>query len=92
MIVAAVLIFLGIVTVAIFGALGGIPALPSELGTVLNYVFGILSTGFGILNTFCYANVVVALWGFSLVLFNVEKAYKLVMWVLKKIPMFSVSD
>ena len=92
MIVAAVVVFLGIVTAAIMATLVGIPALPPELSTVLGYVLPILRGGYGVLNTFCYAGVIVPLWTFTLVLYNIEKAYKLVMWVLKKIPMFSVSD
>lgn len=90
MITAAVIVFLGIVTVALFATFVGLPTLPGELGSVLAWATGILAAGFKVLNTFCYAPVVIALWAFSTILFNVKKAYDLFMWGAEKVPMWGV--
>ena len=92
MIVIAIVALAGVVLAALYAALVGFPTFPSELTSVLDQIVGYLTDGLGFVLSFTYGEVIVALLGITIAVTTVISGYEFIMWVVKKIPMFGVSD
>lgn len=92
MILLAIVALSGVVIALVIVALSSLPAMPSDVFGTLDTLATYFSQGMRFLMSFVYGDVVVALWGFLLAVIAVYEGYKLVMFIVKKIPMFGVSD
>ncbi len=73
----------------IFGWIN-LPQLPAEVETVINQLFLYMESGIGFLYLFFNMSLVKIMLPFVLVVSNFEKVYKLVMYVLRKIPFLGI--
>lgn len=92
MILVAILALSGVVLVAVAAALGNLPSYPTQVVDIMNTFLTYLRSGAGFIMAFCHPAPVKAMLAFSLGLIAIYEGYKLVMWVMEKIPMFGVSD
>lgn len=92
MILLAIIALSGVVLALIAGVLGGLPAFPSSVTTYMSLFLTYLRAGCGFFWCFVHPAPVKAMLGFTVAVIGVYEAYKVVMWVMKKIPMFGVSD
>lgn len=90
MIVAAVLVFMAIMTAAIIGCFVGLPAMPTEISSIIDFLTAFLVGGVKVMNVFCYPAVVVPCLAFRIALEAAYKVYQLTMWTAKKVPMWGV--
>lgn len=88
-IAALSLVVLGLV-ISAFGA--GIPALPADVVSMINDVLGVFRMSVGVLLAYVHPGPIRAALGVTVAALTIYKGYKLVMWVVKKIPMFGVSE
>ena len=92
MIIVAILALSGVVLLAVASALGGLPSFPAEVLDFMNTFLTYLRAGSGFVWSFVHPAPVKAMLAFTVAAIGVYEGYKLVMWVMKKIPMFGVSD
>lgn len=92
MILVAILALSGVVLLAIASALGTLPSFPSSVVSMMNTFILYLQSGIGFIYNFVHPAAVKAMLGFTVAIIAVYEGYKIVMWVMKKIPMFGVSD
>lgn len=92
MIVLAVIAFSAVVLTLVFAALGGIPTLPPAVTVYANLAINYIKVGSGIFFQLCYSEVVIPLLVFTMAITTIFYAYKFVMFIVKKIPFFGVSD
>ena len=92
MILVAILALSGVVLLAIASALGALPSYPDAVVGMMNTFITYLQSGIGFVYNFVHPAVVKAMLGFTVAIIAVYEGYKIVMWVMKKIPMFGVSD
>lgn len=92
MIIVAILALSGVVLALLFSVLQQLG--PGDSG-VFSYILAYMpyvTRGVKFVNGFCYANVVMPMLASILAAHGVYVVYKLYMWVVKKLPMFGVSD
>lgn len=82
--------FLGWVLSPILDVLN-FPAVPAELQSIIDTLFGYMSDGMGILNFFCPLNMIRPALAVLLAVWSVEHGYRIVMWVLRKLPFVGVT-
>lgn len=92
MILVAILALSFVVLTAVYATFVGLPSFPPEVSNVIDTVSVYLQQGTKVLMSFVYGDVVVAMLGLTVAIVGVYGAYKFVMWVAEKIPMFGVSD
>lgn len=92
MIVVAILALSTVVLGLLFGVLQSLGPTDSGVFTYVLTYLPYVVRGVKFINAFCYANVVMPLLGSILVARAVFITYRLYLWVVKKIPMFGVSD
>lgn len=92
MIIVAIVALSGVVLLAIAAALGAIPSYPTEVVDMMNELLTYLRAGIGFIYNFVHPAPVKAMLAFTVAVIGVYEGYKIVMWVMKKIPMFGVSD
>ena len=94
MIIVAIIALAGVVLAALYGVIASVPEFvnPATLLNVIGYVSPYLRMGVQFFNTFTYPAVVQAMLAITVALEGVVVAYRVVMWVATKIPMFGVSD
>lgn len=92
MIIIAIIALSGVVLVALYAALNGLPSFPSSIMTTVNYMAQYLGTGASFIYSFVYPSVIQALLAITVTVESIVLGYKFVMWIAKKIPMFGVSD
>lgn len=92
MILVAILALSGVVLVLIASALGTLPSYPASVVQYGNMFLQYLRSGLGFVYSFCDPAPVKAMMAFTVAVIGVYEGYKLVMWVVRKIPMFGVSD
>ena len=63
-----------------------LPDLPAEVDSLINMLFDYMEMGMGFVCLFIDMNFVKLMLPFVLVVMNFDKVYKLVMFVLRKIP------
>lgn len=92
MIIVAILALAGVVIAVLVTALNGIPSYPTAVVDSANLFLTYLRAGMGFVYSFVNPAPVKAMLAFTLALMGVYEGYKLIMWVVKKIPLFGVSD
>lgn len=92
MIVLAIIALSGVVLLAISSALGALPAFPESVTSLMGTFIVYLRSGVSFMMCFVHPAPVKAMLAFTVAVIGVYEGYKLVMWVVKKIPMFGVSD
>ena len=68
-----------------------IPNLPTEVHTYIDTIIEYIGTGIGILSNYCHLSYLLTLFAVVIAVDVGLWLYRLVMFVLKKIPMISVS-
>lgn len=68
-----------------------IPDLPSEVSTYIATAVEYIGTGLGILNNYTHLSYLLTLFGVVLAVDVGLALYKLVMFIIKKIPMLNIS-
>lgn len=81
-------LFYGMITV-IFSFIN-LPGLPSEVQTVIDTLFQFMSQGLNLVGFFCHPPVLKVIVPLTIVFMNFDKVYKLVMFVLRKIPFLGI--
>ena len=89
MIIGLIKKLLTFVTDTLFSVID-IPIIPSALSDMVSDVFGYMREGMGIINFFCPLERISPAIDFFVLIYAVVHGYKLVMWVLKKIPMLGI--
>lgn len=92
MIVVAIIALSGVVLMAIASALGALPTYPTEVVSLMNTFISYLGQGVSFVFCFVHPTPVKAMLAFTVAMIGIYEGYKLVMWVMKKIPMFGVSE
>lgn len=77
------------VTDTIFSVID-LPVVPAGLIQAVNYIFGYMRQGMGIVNFFVPLSAISAAIDLFLAVWGVMHGYKVVMWVLRKIPMLGI--
>lgn len=68
-----------------------IPDLPASFQTIINQAIVYITDGLGLVASLTHWDFIKSLVVASLVIWGVMLLYKFIMWILKKIPMASVS-
>lgn len=90
MIIEAILnLLVGVIKLA-FSIIPDLPQLPSSALSVVDQVFGYISSGIGIASVFIDMNFVRVMIPLLIVVVNFDKVYDLIMFVLRKIPFLGV--
>lgn len=92
MIIVAIVALAGVVLAALYAVLVGFPSFPPELTSVLDQIVGYMTDGLGFVLSFTYGEIIMTLLGITVAVTAIIGAYEFIMWVVKKIPMFGVSD
>lgn len=92
MILAAIIALSGVVLLVIANMFRAVPSFPNSVVDMMNAFLNYLTSGIGFLYNFCHPEVVKTMMAFTLAVILIYEGYKLVMWAVKKIPMFGVSD
>lgn len=89
MIVEAVLNLLIGMIKTVFGWIN-LPQLPDEVMSIIDQLFDILSGAMGLLSIFMDINMLKILLPVLLIVINFDEAYKLTMFILRKIPFLGI--
>lgn len=92
MILVAIIALSTVVLVALFSLLEAMPVIPNTFMYIINTVLPYVTRGIKFVNAFIYPAVVWPLAGVCLALHTFWTGYRVYMWIVKKIPMFGVSD
>lgn len=90
MIIDALLDLLSVILEWILGVFD-IPDMPPELETVLDTFTGYLTMGIALLQNYTHMDYLLALFAIVVAFDVCVGAYHVIMWVLRKIPMFGIS-
>lgn len=91
MIVSAVLDLLKVLITSIFGILPNIPNVPSSIVNGINGFLDIIFDNVGLLGIFVPIDTIKVVVPIAIVITNFDHIYKLVLWIIKKIPMLGMS-
>ena len=92
MIILGLLQALSGILISILSLLPTLPQLPDSILIGLNSFLDIIFNNVGLLGLFIPISTIKVVVPLIIVIVNFDKIYKLVMWVLKKIPVFGVKD
>lgn len=92
MIILAIVALSAVVLTAIAAVFVGLPSYPAAVTDSANLFISYFGQGMNIFYLFVYPAPVKAMLAFTVAIVTVYEGYKLLMWVVKKIPMFGVSD
>lgn len=93
MILVAIIALSGVVLAAILVVFGnGLPSLPSSVLALSDTFVSYVRSGAGLFWSFVHPVPVKAMLGLTVAAVTLYNGYKLLMWVVRKIPMFGVSD
>lgn len=92
MIIVAIIALSGIVFVYLMRTFAGLPLIPLEWMSYINELVPYVVRGVKFINGFMYAGVVIPLALVCLALHSWYVIYKIILWILKKIPMLGISD
>ena len=67
-----------------------LPQLPDEVMSIIDQLFDILSGAMGLLSVFMDINMLKILLPVLLIVINFDEAYKLTMFILRKIPFLGI--
>lgn len=73
-------------------ALIDIPVIPPEVATIIDQIIGYIDAGLGIVDFFCPLNLIMPGINFMIALEAAYVGYRLVVWVISKIPFLGISD
>ena len=85
-----VLSFGQMVISAILNILDFVPDMPPGAISALNNFLNIIKTSFNLLCTFVDINMLRILFPIVLIIINFDFVYRVIMWVLRKIPILSI--
>lgn len=89
MIVNLIKKLLTFVTDTIFSVID-LPVVPEGLVSIVDQVFGYMRSGMGIINFFCPLDRISLAIDLFVAIWLVVHGYRLIMWVLRKIPMLGI--
>lgn len=92
MILVAIIALSTVVLGLIFSVLQALPVIPNTFMTIYNYVLPHVLRGVKFVNNFIYPQIV---WPLAIVCIGMHAVYvtyRVYMWIVKKIPLFGVSD
>lgn len=92
MIILGLLQALSGILISILSLLPDLPQLPDSILSGLNNFLDLIFNNSGLLGLFIPIPTIKVVVPLIIVIVNFDKIYKLVMWVLKKIPVFGVKD
>lgn len=92
MVIVAIIALSAVVLTALYAVLVGLPDFPPAVTSLIDQLSIYLGAGCKFVMSFFYGDVVLVLISTLMAAIAVYEAYKFVMWVVKKIPMFGVSD
>lgn len=92
MIILGLLQALSGILISILSLLPDLPQLPESILNGLNNFLDLIFNNVGLLGLFIPISTIKVVVPLIIVIINFDKIYKLVMWVLKKIPVFGVKD
>lgn len=92
MILFAIIALSTVVIAVVFSILEAMPVIPQTFNTVVTYVMPHVIRGVKFINDFMFPEIVWPLAIVTVTVHGVYKAYRIAMWIMKKIPMFGVSD
>lgn len=92
MILVAIIALSTVVLGLVFSIIEAFPVIPQTWTTIVTYVLPHVVRGVKFLNDFMYPQIVWPLAIVTVTIHGVYKGYCVVMWVVKKIPLFGVSD
>lgn len=93
MILLALIALSGVALAVIFGLFANLPTFSTTaFWQYFQYVFPYVVRGVKFVNAFMYPAVVWPLAGICLTLHVFWVGYRVVMWTLKKVPMFGITD
>lgn len=67
------------------------PAVPAELQSIIDQLFGYMADGMGILNFFCPLSMIRPALAVLVAVWAVEHGYHVIIWVLRKLPFVGVT-
>lgn len=73
-------------------ALIDIPVIPPEIDQIIDQMLGYIGSGLGIVDFFCPLNLIRPGLNFIIALEAAYVGYRLVMWVITKIPFLGIGD
>lgn len=76
----------------IFGLMGDIIQLEMPVGlmNIIEIVIGYMYSGLAIVNVFCPISNIVTVFEFWIMIWALDHAYGMIMWILQKIPMLNI--
>lgn len=92
MIIAAIIALSAVVFVYVMRALANLPVIPSTWVAVISAYMPYVVRGVKFINAFVNVSIVMPLALVCLALHGVWTYYRIVLWIVKKIPMLGVSD
>lgn len=93
MIIVAIIALSMVVLSALLIVFGnGLPAIPQSVMDLVGTATGYIQSGAGLFWAFVYPAPVKAMLALTLGAIVVYETYGIIMWIVKKIPMFGVSD
>jgi len=75
---------------ALFALVGALPALPSEIRTSVDTIFNLMFSGVSLASIFIDLHMVKILIPIEIAVLNFDHIIKLVMFILKKIPLIDI--
>ena len=66
------------------------PVVPAALSDAVNYVLSAMGSGLGIINVFCPIDRIRPAIDLFLAVWLIARSYKILMWVLRKIPVLGI--
>lgn len=91
MLLTALVYFLTFIINLIFSIIPEIPNLPDDLiNSIYSYFDLIISNGLHLIGLFIRPSTILALLPISIAIANLEYIYNLVIWLLKKLPIFNI--
>ena len=92
MIIVAIIALSLVVLAILANTLGNVPVIPQQFVTIIDQLLPYVARGVKFVNAFMYPQIVWPLAIACIALHTFWSGYRIVMWVVKKIPMFGVSD
>lgn len=90
MIIVAIVALSLVVLTAVLAVFVGLPDFPPSVLELVQTAEDYMYSGLKFVNSFVYGDVILTMVSLVLAFSGVVMAYKLVMWVMKKVPMFGV--
>lgn len=91
MLLTALIYFITFIINLIFSIIPPLPNLPDELiNSIYSYLDLIINNGLALIGLFIRPSTILALVPIAIAIANFEYIYRLIMWILKKIPLIDI--